>query len=102
MNQFYYLFQQEPFRPLKENHPERLKKLVVIPGDTTVDGLGISAENTNLLKNNVSVLINMAANVRFDLSLKTAINMNTKGTAFTLAFAKQVIVLTIRFSFCLL
>nr|QGV11518.1 FAR6 [Tetrastichus brontispae] len=83
------LLKEEPFRFLRENQPERLKKLVVVSGDTTSDGLGISAADAENLKN-VSVLINMAANVRFDLALKTAVNMNTRGTANVLAFAKQL------------
>ncbi|XP_058799064.1 putative fatty acyl-CoA reductase CG5065 [Phymastichus coffea] len=83
------LMKEEPFRFLRENQPERLKKLVAVAGDTTSDGLGISPPDIELLKN-VSVLINMAANVRFDLPLKTAVNMNTRGTANVLAFAKQL------------
>ncbi|XP_014212139.1 putative fatty acyl-CoA reductase CG5065 [Copidosoma floridanum] len=84
------LVQQEPFRLLRDNHPERLKKLVVISGDTTCDELGISAADAEILKNNVSVLFNMAANVRFDLPLKSAVTLNTKGTANVIAFAKQI------------
>lgn len=52
--------------------------------------MGISKLDSEALINNVSVLINMAANVRFDLSLKNAINMNTRGTANVIAFAKKV------------
>lgn len=89
-NRITTLLQQEPFRLLRENHPERLKKIVVVSGDTTCDGLGISAKDAETLKNNVSVLINMAANVRFDVPLKTAVIMNTKGTANIIAFAKQI------------
>jgi hypothetical protein len=85
-----FVFQQEPLRLIRENHPERLKKLVVVAGDTTLDGLGISADDADTLKNNVSVIINMAANVRFDVPLRSAVTMNTKGTANVIALAKQV------------
>ena len=82
--------QQEPFRILVENHPERLKKIVVINGDTTTEGLGLSLSDKNRLIQDVSVVFHMAANVRFDLPLRTAINMNTRGTANVLAIVNQV------------
>ncbi|XP_001601942.1 putative fatty acyl-CoA reductase CG5065 [Nasonia vitripennis] len=83
------LIQEEPFRLLRENNPDMLKKLVAVNGDTTCAGLGIAEKETDILKNNVSVVINMAANVRFDLPLKTAVNMNTKGTANVIDLIKQ-------------
>ncbi|KAJ8687688.1 hypothetical protein QAD02_023482 [Eretmocerus hayati] len=83
------LLQQAPFRQLREKYPERLKKLVVVSGDTTRDGLGIKEEDAEILKKNVTVIVNMAANVRFDLPLKTAVNINTKSAFNVIAFAKQ-------------
>ncbi|XP_015522200.1 putative fatty acyl-CoA reductase CG5065 [Neodiprion lecontei] len=84
------LIQQEPYRVVRENHPERLKRLVVISGDTTVEGLALSPEDKDRLMKDVSVVFHMAANVRFDLSLRAAINMNTKGTANLIKVAKQL------------
>ncbi|XP_014227100.1 putative fatty acyl-CoA reductase CG5065 [Trichogramma pretiosum] len=84
------LIQQEPFRQIREKYSSRLKKLCVVAGDTTLDGLGMSQADAELIKNNVSVIINMAANVRFDQPLKNAVTMNTKGTMNVIAFAKQV------------
>lgn len=84
------LLQQEPFRILREQHPERLKKLIVIVGDTTVQQLALSVADKELLTNKVSVVFHMAANVRFDLPLKTAVNMNTMGTMNVVALAKQM------------
>lgn len=83
--------QEEPFRILREKYPERLKKLVVISGDTTYDSMGLCEVDAEILKNNVSVLINMAANVRFDQPLKNAVNMNTRGTANVITFAQKVL-----------
>lgn len=82
--------QQEPFRQLREHHPERLKKLSVIPGDVTIEGLDLSPSNRDCLIQQVSVVFHGAANVKFDVPLKDAITMNTKGTANVLALAKQV------------
>lgn len=59
--------QQEPFRILRERYPERLKKLIVI-----------------------AIVFHMAANVKFDLSLKNAVKTNTVGTVNIVALAKQV------------
>lgn len=88
-NRLKHLLQQEPFRILAENHPERLKKIIVVNGDTTIEGLGLSLNDKNLLIQEVSVTFHMAANVRFDLPLKTAVNLNTRGTAYVLKVVKQ-------------
>ncbi|XP_034946192.1 putative fatty acyl-CoA reductase CG5065 [Chelonus insularis] len=84
------IVQQEPFRALREQKPERLKKLVVIPGDVTVEGLDLSEANKECLLQKVSVVFHGAANVKFDTPLKDAINMNTRGTANIIALAKQM------------
>ncbi|XP_072758734.1 putative fatty acyl-CoA reductase CG5065 [Anoplolepis gracilipes] len=84
------ILQQEPFRILREQYPERLKKLIVIVGDTTVEGLSLSVADKERLTSRVSVVFNMAANVRFDLSLKIAVKTNTGGTVNVVALAKQM------------
>jgi len=86
--------QQEPFRVLREQHPERLKKVVVVAGDTSVKSLylSLSAEKEQLVSR-VSVIFHMAANVRFDLPLKTCVKINTEGTMNVVALAKQVTML---------
>ncbi|XP_012280843.1 putative fatty acyl-CoA reductase CG5065 [Orussus abietinus] len=84
------LLQQEPFKSLQQTHPFKVKKLVVVSGDSTMKDLGLSETDKSILAEEVSVIFHMAANVRFDLPLKTAITMNTKGTANALAFAKQI------------
>lgn len=82
--------QQEPFRIFREQYPERLKKLIVIPGDVTVEELALSIADKERLTNRVSVVFHMAANIRFDLSLKAAIKMNTMSTINVVTLAKQV------------
>ncbi|XP_018353624.1 PREDICTED: putative fatty acyl-CoA reductase CG5065 isoform X1 [Trachymyrmex septentrionalis] len=98
------LLQQEPFRILREQYPERLMKLVVIHSDITVEELALSVADKERLMNNVSVVFHMAANVRFDMSLKTAIRMNTISTANVVTLAKQLSLLEafiyISTSFC--
>ena len=84
------LFQQVVFNSLRESHPENLSKFVAIPGDTTADDIGLSPSNKELLIKEVSVIFHMAANVKFDLPLKTAVTLNTRGTFNVLQLAKQV------------
>lgn len=55
-----------------------------------VDGLSLSETDKERLTSKVSVVFNMAANVRFDLSLKIAVKTNTVGTINIVALAKQV------------
>ncbi|CAL1681384.1 unnamed protein product [Lasius platythorax] len=84
------ILQQEPFKILREQYPERLKKLIAIAGDTTVKELSLSDADKERLTSRVSVVFHMAANVKFDLSLKMAVNMNTVGTVNIVALAKQM------------
>ncbi|XP_076754545.1 putative fatty acyl-CoA reductase CG5065 [Xylocopa sonorina] len=82
--------QQEPFKMIKEKYPERLKKIILVPGETTTEDLGLSTADKEKLLREVSIVFHMAANVKFDLSLKEAITINTIGTMNVLNFAKQM------------
>ncbi|CAK9816059.1 Putative fatty acyl-CoA reductase CG5065 [Anthophora quadrimaculata] len=84
------IMQQEPFRAIKEKYPERLKKLILIPGETTSENLALSTDDKQRLLKEVSVVFHMAANVKFDLSLKEAVNINTRGTMNVINLAKQM------------
>ncbi|XP_017888866.1 putative fatty acyl-CoA reductase CG5065 isoform X2 [Ceratina calcarata] len=84
------ILQQEPFKIIKEKYPERLKKLILVPGETTSEDLGLSTDDKARLLKEVSVVFHMAANVKFDLSLKEAVNINTVGTMNVLNFVKQM------------
>ncbi|KAI4502949.1 hypothetical protein M0802_001993 [Mischocyttarus mexicanus] len=84
------IIEGEPFRVLREKYPERLKKLVAIPAEITVDGLGLLDTDKEKLLKEISVVFHTAASVKFDLPLKTAVNTNTKSTMHVLAFAKQM------------
>lgn len=80
----------EPFRELREKYPERLKKLIVLSGDTTIEGLALNTSDKERIMKEVSVVFHMAANVKFHLSLKTAVNINTKSTMNILALAEEM------------
>lgn len=89
MIRFVFL-QEEPFRSVRENYPERLKRLIVISGDMTAVGLALSPADKDRLINDVSVVFNLAANVKFDLALRVAITTNTKSVVNLIEVAKQV------------
>lgn len=69
------------------NSVKQFKNLCCISGDVTEEGCGISEEDVAILKNNVTILFHMAAIVRFDQPLKTAVKMNTGGALNVLNLA---------------
>lgn len=78
-------------------NPKQLEKLVVIKGDVSVDGLGMSESDRAILIERINIIFHCAANVRFDQALAGAVNMNTLGTDRVLKFAlemKQLMVFT--------
>lgn len=73
------------------------EKLKVIRGDISQDGLDMSEEDRTELIENCELIFHCAANVRFDLNLKDAVNFNTSGTDRVLKLAenmKKLIVFT--------
>lgn len=75
---------------IEEKHPEKLEKIILIPGDTTCKGLALSTADKQRLMDEVSVVFHMAANVKFDLTLKEAVTINTFGTKNVTDLVKQV------------
>lgn len=61
-------------------YPERLKKLVFIAGDISKPNIGVSGANLELLMENVNIVFHSAATVRFDQSIKEAVNLNALGS----------------------
>jgi len=55
-------------------------KLAGIAGDITLPSLGISPSDLKLLTENVSVVFHSAATIKFNEDLKSAVEMNLKGT----------------------
>lgn len=67
-----------------------MKKIQVIKGDVTTENLGLDTSDQLELIENVHLIFNMAANVRFDLSLKEATNFNVRGTLRVLQLAEKM------------
>ncbi len=67
-----------------------MEKLAVVTGDVTLPGFGLSPSDLRLLTENVSVVFNSAATVKFDEELKDAIEMNVKGPMKLLEISRQM------------
>jgi len=69
---------------------------VGVSGDVTLPGFGLSDSDRNLLCENVSVVFNLAATVRFDEELKMAVKMNVMGPRELLEICKDMKQLKVR------
>lgn len=67
-----------------------LEKIVAVTGDVTREGFGLSPSDLNLLIENVSIVFNLAATVRFDEELKDALQMNVKGPRYLLNICRKM------------
>uniref|UniRef100_A0A8W7PYB6 Fatty acyl-CoA reductase n=1 Tax=Anopheles coluzzii TaxID=1518534 RepID=A0A8W7PYB6_ANOCL len=77
------------FDKLRNEQSELLDKMIPIQGDVSLLALGLSQDDIDRMYN-VSVIFHVAASVRFDDPLKTAILLNTRGTCELIRFAKQL------------
>lgn len=68
------------FDNLRRDSPELVNKLVPIAGDMSLPSLGVSASDIKILSDAVSIVFHSAATVKFDEALKSAVEMNLKGT----------------------
>ncbi|CAG2166102.1 unnamed protein product, partial [Oppiella nova] len=68
------------FEKIRDENPKALNKIVAIQGDITLNSLGISESDLNLLSSDVSIVFHSAATVKFDEPLKTSVEFNVIGT----------------------
>ncbi|XP_031764025.1 putative fatty acyl-CoA reductase CG5065 [Galleria mellonella] len=78
------------FENLREKTPDVFKKLKLVAGDILDNELGISPEDKIELQERCNIILHSAACVRFDLKLKDAIDMNTRGTLRVLELAESM------------
>lgn len=71
---------QQVFDRLRCEHPGALNKIQAVKGDVGLPELGLSLEDRTMLMQRVNIVFHSAATVRFDEPLKTAVNLNTRGT----------------------
>lgn len=67
-----------------------MKKIVAVAGDVTMPSFGLSDEDMQLILDNVSIVFNSAATVKFDEELKTAVQLNVKGPREMLAICRKM------------
>lgn len=84
------LMTQEVFERAKKEVPDCEKKVVAIRGDITEDGLGISDEDLAMLREKVSVIIHIAATIKFQEPIKVAANMNMISVQQIVLLAKSL------------
>ncbi|XP_030041062.2 putative fatty acyl-CoA reductase CG5065 [Manduca sexta] len=78
------------FDLLRQQNPEFCKKLRLVAGDITMDGLGLSDKDREELSEKCHIVFHSAACVRFDQKLKDALIMNTTGTLRVLTLAETM------------
>ena len=78
-----------------------LEKIVAVSGDVTRENFGLSPHDFNLIIENVSIVFNLAATVRFDEELKAALQMNVKGPRYLMEICRKMKHLDVRnLQFC--
>ncbi|XP_025162816.1 fatty acyl-CoA reductase 1-like isoform X2 [Harpegnathos saltator] len=68
------------FDTLRREQPHCFDKLIPIKGDIAIEDLGLSDADRNILIQKTSVIFHIAANVRFDITLKMSVLQNVKTT----------------------
>lgn len=75
---------------LRQHRPDALEKLIPVSGDVSLPNLGIEASILQELEENVSVVFNSAARVKFDDNLRSAIDANVKGLKRVAIFCQKL------------
>ncbi|KAF8375157.1 hypothetical protein PRIPAC_81586 [Pristionchus pacificus] len=78
------------FNRVRAECPQNLEKVVPVEGDITIDDMGLSEENLKRVLEETSVVIHCAATVRFDDTLRSAIELNLKGVQRMIKLAKRM------------
>lgn len=84
------LLQQELFGKLHEQQPGFESKVHAVPGELTEPGMGISTEDAQRLYAQVTVVMHIAATIRFTEKLKVAVNLNVVATKRALEFSRSL------------
>lgn len=82
--------------------PKFRHKLVTIPGDCSIAGLGLSLTDRQTLISNINIIFHAAATIKFDENLKLAIDINVHGTKDVIELGKEMKQLKVcKLSFCI-
>ncbi|XP_049870166.1 putative fatty acyl-CoA reductase CG5065 isoform X3 [Pectinophora gossypiella] len=78
------------FQRIRNENPEVLKKVILVSGDMRDDNLGLSAEDMELLRKEVSIVFHIGASVNFAQPLLEIVNANTRASEKMLRLAKSM------------
>lgn len=67
-----------------------MNKIFPVKGDVGLPELGLQSEDRDMLLQRVNIVFHSAATVRFNESLKIAVNLNTMGTERMLDLCKRM------------
>ncbi|CAK9809460.1 Putative fatty acyl-CoA reductase CG5065 [Anthophora quadrimaculata] len=84
------MFKLPMFQRIQNEKPEMFKKVVALNGDVSMENLGLTKEQQELLINEIDVVFHFAATLRLESKLKDAIEMNTIGTKRVLDLSKRM------------
>lgn len=74
------IFDDPVFARLRSEVPKFRHKIVAIPGDCSLAGLGLKLNDRQTLIQHVNIVFHVAATVRFDEKLRQAVGINVHGT----------------------
>lgn len=78
------------FGPLREEQPDFIDRVTLVPGDCALPQLGLSPGDRATLVQSVDVILHCAATVRFDQSLKVAARINVAAVMDLVAMAREM------------
>ncbi|OXU23345.1 hypothetical protein TSAR_015221, partial [Trichomalopsis sarcophagae] len=84
------MFKDPIYQRLTEQMPKFHHKVVAVAGDCSIQGLGLSTSDRDLLMRDVSIVFHVAATVRFDEKLKLASAINVQSTADIIDLCKDM------------
>ncbi|XP_017860823.1 PREDICTED: putative fatty acyl-CoA reductase CG5065 [Drosophila arizonae] len=84
------MFADPVFESLKQVSTKYTLHLKAIAGDCLKPGLGLNSNDRQLLIDHVDVVFHMAATVRFDEKLKSAVKINVHGTYDIMQLCKEM------------
>lgn len=84
------IFDEVIFDRLKKENSKFRHKVVGIAGDCSLPNLGISLEDRQTLIEQVNIVFHVAATVRFDEKIKTAVDINVRATQDMLRLAQEM------------
>lgn len=78
------------FDRLRKLDPDFLQRIIPLDGDLENRNLGLSKVDQEEIIDNTEIILHAAADVRFDETLKNAIQVNIRATRDLLEMAKQM------------